>query len=302
MPVNSDTTTGNNCPHCGKGFNARNFYKTNSRLHSSNGYMHICKECLAEEYKLYVIKYHNCKQALQRLCMAYDIYYCDSIYESCVDEDGNASIGKYLQKINSLNQHKNKTFENSIEDGFFFASMDTGIEIGLSEDEGETPIDPKLREKWGSGLSSEDYQIAESHYKKLLKSNPNPTDNQEIFIEMLCHLYVSMKRAIRENDFDEMSKANDQYSKTFTKAGLKITQEVDIGNDDCWGEWVRRIEEYTPAEYYKNKSLFRDFDNIGDYFKRFVLRPLKNLMFGTTDRDFEFCVEDGDEDESEPTE
>ena len=48
----------------------------------------------------------------------------------------------------------------------------------------------------------------------------------------------------------------------------------------------------TPAEYYKNKNLYKDFDNIGDYFTRFVLRPILNQQFGTTDRDHEFYIVD----------
>lgn len=52
------------------------------------------------------------------------------------------------------------------------------------------------------------------------------------------------------------------------------------------------IEKYTPAEYYKNQELFKDYDNIKDYFDRFILRPLKNLMHGTVDRDYEYRVKE----------
>ena len=55
------------------------------------------------------------------------------------------------------------------------------------------------------------------------------------------------------------------------------------------------ISKYTPEEYYKDKTLYKDFDGIGDYFKRFVLRPLRNLQLGTTDRDKEFFVSDEEE-------
>lgn len=300
MPKTKDE--GYKCPHCKKPFNTRNFYKTNSSIQVVDGYMPICKECLAEKYKLFVMQYHNCKQAIQRICMLYDLYYSDAIYDKCVDDEGNTTIAIYMQKVNMV-QHSGKTFETSLEEGFHFYSDANGISVGLSEEEGEPPVDPKLVEKWGSGFSYYDYQILEEHHKKLIRSNPKPSENQDIFIDSLCHLYMMMMKKLKEDDLDGYAKANEQYSKTFTKAGLKTVQEIDIGSDDCWGEWTRRIEEYTPAEYYKNKSLFADFDNIGDYFTRFVLRPLKNLMFGTTDRDEEFCVKDGDEDEySEPTE
>lgn len=106
-------------------------------------------------------------------------------------------------------------------------------------------------------------------------------------------------RALRNGDTDQFGKMSDNYRKTFTQAGLKAVREIESDSNDCWGEWVRRIEEYTPAEYYKNKSLFNDFDNVGEYFERFVLRPLRNLMHGTSDRDYEFSVEDTEDGDEE---
>lgn len=291
----NDNAKGCSCTKCDRPFSSRNFYK-NTSIHSKNGYLTICKECLNEKYNMFVKEYRSSKKAVQRICMAYDIYYNDTIYNMCDDGNGNVSIAKYIQKTNMV-QYKGKTFEDSLKEGFFFTGNSNGINLGLSENSGEPEIDPKLIEKWGSGFSYYDYQILEEHYMKLTRNNKNNSDNQDIFINSLCHLYMLMMKSLKENDLDGYAKANEQYSKTFTKAGLKTVQEVDIGSDDCWGEWVRRIEEYTPAEYYKNKSLFSDFDNIGDYFNRFVLRPLRNLMHGTVDRDEEYCVKDGDENE-----
>lgn len=287
------------CTKCEKPFQSRNFYKSNSSFYI-NGYLPICKDCLDETFEMYVKEYHSAKRAVQRICMAYDIYYSDAIYNKCLDGDGSISIATYIQK-SSMPQHKNKTFDTSLGEGFYFTGESNGINMGVADCGEEPEADPKLVEKWGAGFLPDDYEVLESHYITLKKNNPNANNNQEIFITSLCHLNMMMVKALKNADLDGYAKANDQYSKTFTKAGLKTVQEVDMSSDDCWGEWVRRIEEYTPAEYYKNKSLFKDFDGIGDYFKRFVLRPLKNLMHGTTDRDYEYCVKDGDENEdSEP--
>lgn len=300
MP-NKESIKGCKCYLCESPFSSRNYYKSNSKLISSNGYLPICKKCLSNLFNIYNIDYHSCKKAVQRICMAFDIYYSDTIYNMCEDDDGNVSISKYIQKTNMV-QYKGKTFDTSLEEGFRFTGNINGLSIGLSENTEEESIDPKLIQKWGAiSTSVSDYNLLEDHYKMLKRNNPNANNNQEIFIISLCHINMMMMKALKENDWDNFAKANDQYSKTFTKAGLKTVQELDMGSDDCWGEWVRRIEDYTPAEYYKNKSLFKDFDNVGDYFKRFVLRPLRNLMHGTTDRDEEFCVKDGDNDDySEP--
>ena len=65
------------------------------------------------------------------------------------------------------------------------------------------------------------------------------------------------------------------------------------------GVTLATIAQYTPEEYYKDKKLYKDFDGLGDYFDRFVKRPLKNLMTGSIERDSEYCVKEksGDADE-----
>ena len=104
--------------------------------------------------------------------------------------------------------------------------------------------------------------------------------------------------ALQNGDSKEYASLVDQYAKTFKQAGLRTIEEKDNSNDECLGVTLASISQYTPEEYYQEKSLYKDFDNIGDYFDRFVKRPLKNLMFGTNERDKEYYVkEDNDIDE-----
>ncbi len=54
-----------------------------------------------------------------------------------------------------------------------------------------------------------------------------------------------------------------------------------------------------PEEFYKDKALYEDWDEIGDYFERHVCRPMENIMTGSDTRDKEFFVPEngGDDDE-----
>ena len=79
---------------------------------------------------------------------------------------------------------------------------------------------------------------------------------------------------------------------------MKTVQESDASNEETFVVTLAVISQYTPEEYYKDKSLYKDFDNIGDYFKRFVLRPIKNLMFGSKERDEEYYVKDDDDEQN----
>ncbi len=53
---------------------------------------------------------------------------------------------------------------------------------------------------------------------------------------------------------------------------------------------MKVIEENEPASYYEDKKLFKDFDDIDFYFKKYVTRPLKNFV--TQSRDFNVDTED----------
>ena len=54
-------------------------------------------------------------------------------------------------------------------------------------------------------------------------------------------------------------------------------------SQDTFGGIVKLIEEAEPAEHYKDKELFKDYDNIVLYFYNYVTRPLKNFITGSRD-------------------
>ena len=61
------------------------------------------------------------------------------------------------------------------------------------------------------------------------------------------------------------------------------------------GMLYRDIEEYCPAEYYKDKTLYADFDHLKEYILRFMSRPLKNLLTGSKEMDKEFNLSGSEE-------
>ena len=281
------------CCECGKELPSIKFFKTASVLFSGIGHLPICKDCLEREFKKYNIEYKDPNKAMQRLCMMFDIYYDAALFNSCGINDEKV-VGNYIRKTN-LGQYKNRTFDTSIDEGFLFFDSPDRIE---SHEMPEMPPNPKLVEKWGSGLSNIDYEELEMHYNSLKSANPNYDSNQEIFIIELCYTKMQQMKAVREGRVDDYKKLADSYRQSFLQAGLKTVRESNITEAFSLGVNVERIEQTTPAEYYKNQSLFKDYDGLGDYFNRMILRPIKNVIFGTDERDIEYFVKDeGDSDE-----
>lgn len=283
------------CCQCNEHFDSlTQFYKTYSGLYSGTGHLPICKQCFAKLFNLYVEKYGDNRKAMQRICMAFDLFYDDSIFDICNDKT-EAFIGNYIKRLNMV-QYKGKTFDVTLDKGFEFNNLGKKtIPKSNENNEKVVEIDPRDIEKWGAGLEPIDYTILNNHYCLLSNANPQCDGNAEIFIIDLCYTKMQQMKAVRESRVDDYKKLTESYIKSFTQAGLKTVKDSNEIEDFTIGVNAETIEKYTPVEYYKNKSLYKDHDNIGDYITRFLLRPLRNLMQGTKDRDVEFFVKDEEE-------
>lgn len=288
MPKKDTGQTVYICCKCNEHFpSLTQFYKTYSGLYSDTGYLPICKDCLGKLFDSYIEKYKDVYKAIQRICMAFDLYYSDSIFDTCNDGTS-AMLGNYIKRLNMV-QYKGRTFDTTLDKGFEFNKI---YKKKKPEEQEVDEIDETDIEKWGSGFENVDYGVLNAHYKLLKTANPNYDNNQEIFINDLCYTKMQQMKAVREGRVDDYNKLTDSYRKSFTQAGLKTVKDSNINEEFTIGVNAEIIEKYTPAEYYKNQKLYRDFDNIGDYFKRFLLRPLRNMQHGTNDRDFEYFVKD----------
>lgn len=278
----------------------KQFYKSASDFYAS-GYMPICKTCFGLKFDFYNGQYQSTKKAMQRLCMAFDIYFNEDVFDSC--DVGDKTVGNYLRKLN-LTQHGGKTFEETLDENP--SSLFSGDRKPVKEtrlafidqygNEQEGDVSKRDADKWGVGFDPMDYEILNNHYKFLKSANPNCDSNQEIFILDLCYTKMQQMKAVRNGDVDAYSKLTDTYRKSFQQAGLKTTKDEMKTADDCWAAWVNNVSQFTPEEYYKDKELYKDFDGLGEYYERFAVRPLRNLQLGTTDRDSEFYVHEVDED------
>ena len=288
------------CTACGKSFKKQdsNFCKSLSPLFAgNNGYVHICKKCTDKLYYNLVDYFSkNEEKAMDRMCQLFDWYYSDEIFAATRKISADRSrVCAYPAKTN-LPQYeaKGKTYVDTIADraNNVIHSLD---ELDEMKAEGQTGITKAMFERWGQ-VSTEDIIALEDHYKMLKKQNPNCDNNQEIFIKDLCYTKLLQLKSFKDGNSGDFEKYTKLYRDTFKQAGLKTIQETDASGEETLGVTLAVISQYTHEEYYKDKKLYKDFDGIGEYFSRFVLRPLKNLVLGTTERDKEYCVKDGEDD------
>ena len=278
------------CCMCGSKYDTLNqFYSSSSALYL-NGHLPICKECLNRQFVVYTKKYNNPRRAMQRICMAFDLYYNDDKFDA-TDIQSKNFISEYIR---TAGVRKALTFDNTLEEGFKLAgdkSYLAEVEDAKAKQQSGSKQDEAM---WGAGFTKPQYKTLNEHYAVLKKSNPNCDSNQEIFIRDLCYIKMQQLDSMRDGRVDDFNKLTDSYRKTFAQAGLKA-QEQGLGDDDIVGKWTELIERYTPSEYYDNKPLYEDYDGFDEYMRRNVKRPLINLITGSAVRDEEFSIEDGDE-------
>lgn len=288
------------CYMCGESWDSQKSHFSKSahpKYQANNGYIEICNDCRDKYYKKLIDFYSgNEEHAIRHMCMEFGwVYHIDALTASRQISADRSRISHYLAKKN-LGQ--TARIGTTYFDSMKFEFNEKQGEIVKSREQAkseESTITATAVDRWGVGFAEADYKVMDEHYKMLKRQNPNCDANQEIFIKSLCSLFMLQTNALKRGDSDKYVKLTEQYSKTFTKAGLSAIQETDNSANESLGVTLATISQYTPEEYYKDKELYKDFDKIGEYFDRFVKRPLRNLMSGTTDRDSEYFVKDGDD-------
>ena len=294
------------CSACGRGYASqdKNFQKSNDVLfQSNNGYLPWCKECTDTYTAQMTALYSNneelaMKDFCQRAGWNYDINALVASMETYSGHRSRSRISHYAAKKN-LNCDGRKTYIDTLKHNQTLREHEviTSREQAKSE---ESSVTASAVDRWGVGLAEGDYKLLDEHYKMLKKFNPNCDNNQEIFVKDLCYTKLLQTKAMRgEGKPDDFEKYTRLYRDTFKQAGLKTIQETDNSSDETLGVTLAVISQYTPEEYYKDKKLYKDHDGLGEYIKRFITRPLRNLQHGTTDRDEEYCVKDNNDYEDE---
>ena len=238
MPKKSEKRV---CCTCGDSLIVSKYYKSNSDFYLDS-MLPICKDCFSHKFGQYARIFKSNKMAMQRMCIAFDIYFNEDLFDKC-DTNDETVIGNYFRQLN-MAQHHGKTFDDSINEGAFNLSGDRkkvkGKRVAIVDEydnvQEETPeekINPKDLEKWGLGFDLMDYEILNSHYKFLKNSNPNCDSNQEIFITTLCYTYMKQMKSLREGDVKTYKDMSELYLRTFKEASSCNKTGKLISVHDC---------------------------------------------------------------------
>ncbi len=296
------------CTCCGHKFKRqeRNFNRSKSPIYKgNNGYLSICQNCVAELYEQYVKFYDNDEDAAaERICQITDMYFDPKVWAMSrkISESRNGRsrnrISTYVSKLN-LNQVDGcttysdtliKRWEADVENAETVAEVEANEDITVAAD---------VVRRFGTGFEAGDYDSMQYEYQNWVERYGEPIDKrqEELYIS-ICYMKLNLQKLLQKGDANIGTAANN-YKSQIEAATTEIEDRKKKAEADKQlsplGEMIRDIEEFCPAEYYKDKKLYADHDHLREYIDRFMTRPLRNLLTGSKELDKEFSLSSSEE-------
>ena len=270
------------CLYCEKEYVETNFYNSYSRLFSGIGKIPYCKQCIEKFYQQYYEEYVNegClspeKIAVKRVCMTFDIYYTDVVFNSAMNKirESNMNISPMAQymKTIQLAQYKEKSYDNTVLNEIkeeFIA--DASGEISENRD-----VDQRIIDFFGSGFTDEDYKYLDREYKDWTARHECNTKAQEEVFKDICFNRLQNLKALRKGEDTKDITASFQKMLDAGKLQPKQNAGDATADNQTFGTLIDKWENERPLPEIDEE--LRDVDRIGLYINVFFKGHLAKMM------------------------
>lgn len=204
------------CQECKKEKVSDAFYKVNNNNMFPDGMINICSVCVRKNVDIDDI------QQVIKFLREVDKPYIEKYWDEAV-HSGNYPLGEYIRKANSLNQLKNKTFEDS--DGYNgYGRIDTFHDAEINEVEtveGEKiEYSVELPQKWGVGYTKEEYLMMEKFYKDMMETHDIVTPTHMDMLRQLAYLSIDRDRLRQKHEWTSYKNISDAMDKMIKSSGF----------------------------------------------------------------------------------
>lgn len=306
-------TKGFYCSRCGTYYRSQNnnFIKSFSPLYTGNGsYITVCNRCLDELLAHYTTALGNEAEAIERLCLKFDIYWNQEIYDMVIRENRSFShMRGYISKSN-LVKYYGKTYDNTLDEQYieeaerekkaereriameeeYRRAIKKAAMLGGGEDQSaideiiEQSVAPggvsqKMLDFWGLGFDNEFYIELDRKYRQWTDELPQPPDKgEEAIYKQVCILEATINRDSAAGK--PIEKNISALNALLGSANLKPSQkkdESDVAFDNMsFGQGIRMYENYHPIP--QPDPEMRDVDGIIRYISIWFLGHLCKML------------------------
>ena len=275
------------CFSCGNEYVETNYYNSNSEFYGNTGKIPYCKQCIEKFYQSYFDKYTNegCltpeRKAIKRLCMAFDIYYREDVFNSSLKKvkDGDIAIspmGQYMKVIQLFQYNQKKeTYENTItqEEETLQNSIIAGISDDIADD---FKVDEQTINFFGSGFKDEDYKFLKREYDDWTARHECKTKTQEEIFKDICFNRLQNWKALQKGE--DTKDITSAFQKMLDSGKLQPKQNSGdtVADNQTFGTLINKWENTRPLPEIDEE--LRDVDKIGWYIDIFFKGHLSKMM------------------------
>lgn len=275
------------CFNCGKSYVNTNYYNSNSIFYSRTGKIPYCKQCIERLYQQYYHKYMEDgysfpeKKAVKRLCMAFDIYYREDVFNSALRNYKESDVTKspmsqYMRMI-QLSQYNrnNETYDDTLikEELLYEPTISMPVESCIDDD---FEVDEKTIMFFGAGFSPEDYVFLKREYNDWTARHECQTKAQEEVFKDICFNRLQNLKALRKGE--ETKDITAAFQKLMDSGKLQPKQNKGdaMADNQTFGTLIDKWENTRPLPEIDEE--LKDVDKIGSYIDIFFKGHLAKMM------------------------
>lgn len=270
------------------------FFQAVDHFLDTNQYMSICKECISRIYVNYYNIEHSVERAIYKTCQTINVMYSPSAIEALKTQittqnrlgDDPKIFGLYKAKIAStLKGVGVAKMGDSVTMDFTFQYENSNVPkiTEVPDFEGSQGV----VETWGSGFSTEDYRFLERELANFKSTHKADSYAEVVLLKEVCYKLLEIQKTrLAEHSTASGVKELQALMGTLAISPDRANQASAGKSMECFGKWIEEIEQFRPAEYFEDKSIYKDVDNIEEYGEKYITTPLRSFIlqsaeFGT---------------------
>lgn len=269
---------------------------------SPDGVIPYCADCCEEIVRENLTKVNSLESAMWLTCAKLDVPFIRKVFEKVEEQKS-----KYQQKSGKKDSEYtlfkyyydylwgSKSMGTAIDVWIDFSNTDVSMgeisSLKKSEEALNREIE-KLELDWGVQEDIEDYKFLVYNFDKYTKDVGEMTPQQEDLYRDLCLARLE-KRKIEEKKLDgDLTKVQNRILNLMHKLNLDVFEDNQPKtlSEEFLFDKIRMVEQTMPADFYKDKNLYKDMTKKRKLMTDLVYRPLANTLTGS--RDFNIDIND----------
>lgn len=277
------------CRKCREDKRPSEFFLATDLYLDTNGFMSICKQCIDEMYSKILMNENSIERTILKMCRILNVAYSDvaidnvlATLKSNIEKGRDSGPIFSLYKLRLIALQKIRLTERDSQQNDLTFVEPTSQKV---QEIADTGFDSQeyYEEGWGKGLNLDDYLYLEQEFGKWKKTTECNSQGEEILVRELCHKQNEIRKArVEGKSVDSLVKSLQEIMKNSALTPALANAASSGKNAEAFGNWIKDIENLTPAEWWEQQSKFADMDGL-QADRDDIKRSIGNYIMGSRD-------------------